>query len=131
MLHQSKRSRVQTMHTIRSCSTVAACESRARSSIRRTYAYLLKKAYCSTLNNVSTPIVYVSYTQIYSTSRNIQNKKSSKHGFSENPRPFWTQDLVFFGFLVLNSSIRGLQNEEFENLKTQNYEKVAGSVSPI
>ena len=28
--------------------------------------------------------------------RNIQNTKSSKHGFSENPRPFWTQDLVFF-----------------------------------
>ena len=55
------------MHTIISYSTVAACESRAHWSIRCTYAYLLKKAYCSTLNNVSTPIVYVSYTQIYST----------------------------------------------------------------
>ena len=67
----------------------------------------------------------------YRNSRNIQNKRSSKHGFPENPRPFWTQDLVFFGFLVLKSSILGLQNEEFKNLKTQNYEKVAGSISPI
>ena len=55
-------------------------------------------------------------------SRNIQNKKSSKHGFSENPRPFWTQDLVFFWIprfevLDLRASKRGIWKPQNSKLR--------------